>query len=235
MITQLLASVYHALPAPLKRVALGMAPEALVMAQIRQLWARPEIEHWPPEAQADEPGLARYEYGVFSQNGEDGILRHVFDEIGFGSRRFVEFGFGVHEFNALRLVLNEQFGGVLLDGSEKSVSRFNRMAAEVGVADAVQAVCCFLSLDNLEQTITAAGVSGEVDLLAIDVDGNDYWFWEASNFLNPRVVVIEYNASFGADAAVTIPYDPAFERHAAHPSGTYCRVVSTRSSCAMTA
>ena len=63
--------------------------------------------------------------------------------------------------------------------------------------------------------------AGEIDLLSIDVDGNDYWLWKAISSISPRVVIAEYNASFGPDRAVTVPYDRSFDRHQKHPSGFY--------------
>ena len=44
------------------------------------------------------------------------------------------------------------------------------------------------------------------------MDGNDYWVWQALTACTGRVVVLEYNSMFGPDRAVTIPYDPAFNR-----------------------
>jgi hypothetical protein len=63
--------------------------------------------------------------------------------------------------------------------------------------------------------------TGEIDLLSVDVDGNDYWLWQAIQSISPRVIVVEYNASFGAERAVTVPYDPLFDRHTKHPTGFY--------------
>jgi len=57
--------------------------------------------------------------------------------------------------------------------------------------------------------------------LSIDVDGNDYWIWEAIQSVSPRIVVCEYNSIFGPDACVAIPYDPYFERSKAHYSWLY--------------
>jgi len=36
----------------------------------------------------------------------------------------------------------------------------------------------------------------------IDVDGNDYWIWEAVESARPLIVVVEYNSVFGRDRAV---------------------------------
>ena len=55
----------------------------------------------------------------------------------------------------------------------------------------------------------------------VDIDGNDYWVWKAITAIEPRVVVIEYNASLGYDKSLTIKYNPNFDRHKKHPSGWY--------------
>ena len=39
--------------------------------------------------------------------------------------------------------------------------------------------------------------------------------------IDPVIVIVEYNSVFGKDAAVTVPYDPKFERHKQHYSGLY--------------
>lgn len=71
------------------------------------------------------------------------------------------------------------------------------------------------------RSIEQSGIFGEIDLLSIDIDGNDYWVWKAMTAIRPRVVVIEYNSSFGPDRSVTVAYDPSFRRYEKHPSGLY--------------
>ena len=39
--------------------------------------------------------------------------------------------------------------------------------------------------------------------------------------VSPRILVLEYNSTFGPDAAVSVPYDPRFERTKAHRSNLY--------------
>ncbi|HEX2140207.1 MAG TPA: hypothetical protein VHG33_10890 [Woeseiaceae bacterium] len=183
-------------------------------------WRRKDLQKWPPAGADPAGGLQQYEYSLLSQNGEDGILRFLFSEIGFDSRHFVEFGFGAHQCNSLRLILHENFKGLLMDGSSENCEFF-RIAAEQRGVTGVKAACTFLTRENLEQTIGEHGVPREVDLLSLDVDGNDYWFWEALERLSPRVVCIEYNAGIGPDLSWTVPYDPEFERFAKHPSGFF--------------
>ena len=60
---------------------------------------------------------------------------------------------------------------------------------------------------NLESDICS---EKEIDLLSIDIDGNDFWIWEKINCIEPRLVIIEYNSFFGPKLSCTIPYNPKF-------------------------
>src|SRR5207248_10726902 len=60
------------------------------------------------------------------------------------------------------------------------------------------------------EVFRAAGVPGEIDLLVIDVDGNDYWLWEElATSYRARVVVIEYNGTFPPGISWVMRYDAA--------------------------
>jgi len=198
-----------------------LTPILLRLFPIQLLWKRDDLsEQEFLKKRAEMQGLESYEYSLFSQNGEDGILRYLFSEIGVSSKLFLEFGFGVTENNSLRLILKEGWGGVLIDSSEASVRAFNQALQKTAITN-VKAVQQFLNLENLRSTILESGLPEEIDLLSVDVDGNDYWFWENITYLNPRVVVIEYNASLGPALSNTVPYDPLFDRHRKHWSGFY--------------
>jgi hypothetical protein len=157
---------------------------------------------------------------LYSQNGEDGVIRYIFSKIGFQSKTFLEFGFSVLENNSLRLVLKEGFNGLYIDGNKEAVDLFNKKIRSFGI-EGVRAIECFLSVENLEETILVNGLKGDIDLLSIDVDGNDYWFWEAIESVSPRVVVMEYNASYGDTWSATVVYDEKFDRIEKHLSGWY--------------
>lgn len=190
------------------------------VSQIHQIWDRADPTRWQENEISRQRGVENYEFSLFSQNGEDGLLRYLYSEIGFRSRLFLEFGFGVIENNSLRLILKENFGGVFIDAYDLPVIEFNEAAQSFGIQNVV-AINTFLALENLETTIIASNLPEEIDLLSIDVDGNDYWLWEGLNCISPRVVVIEYNASLGPELSLSVPYDPEFDRYQKHPSGFY--------------
>jgi len=85
----------------------------------------------------------------------------------------------------------------------------------------VKIIQCLVTVENINKALLDNGFEGEIDLLSIDIDGNDYWVWKAITAIDPRVVVIEYNASLGYEKSLTAKYDPNFNRFKEHPSGCY--------------
>lgn len=166
--------------------------------------------------------LTNFETKVFSQNGEDGILQYLFHEIGTATKRFVEFGVeDGRECNSAYLAIDRDWEGLLLDGSQANVNKgraFYR-AMMPHRPTAVRFEQAWITRENINELIRTHGWT-EIDLLSIDVDGNDYWIWEAIDVVSPRVVVVEFNASFGL-RPVTVPYDPTFVRWEKHSSGYY--------------
>lgn len=167
--------------------------------------------------------LRNREFQVFSQNGEDGLLAYIFSEIGTTNRRFVEFGVeDGRQCNCANLAVHFGWSGLMLEADAADARRarafYDGLRREDGPAVAV--VECLVTVENVNEAIAAGGVTGEIDLLSIDIDGNDYWVWKAIDVVSPRVVVIEYNASFGR-RAISVEYDPGFVRFKAHRSGWY--------------
>ncbi|MBD1849419.1 FkbM family methyltransferase [Leptolyngbya sp. FACHB-711] len=69
----------------------------------------------------------------------------------------------------------------------------------------------FITVENINDLFVQNGFEGEIDLLCIDIDGNDYHVWNAIESVSPRVVVIEYNDKFHPPVNWTIAYNPAHE------------------------
>ena len=68
----------------------------------------------------------------------------------------------------------------------------------------------FVSAANIADILLAEGTPPEIDLLSIDVDGNDYWIWRSLPAFRPKVVVIEVNPFFEPPLRWVLPYDAAF-------------------------
>lgn len=159
-----------------------------------------------------------------SQNGEDGLLMALFTRLGTTDSTVVEFGVAEGlECLGRNLVQNLGWRGLLMDGSRDNVLFADWYYHEIArlSRDRVRNVCVFVTEENINGILQAKGFGGDPDLLVIDLDGNDYWVWRAITVVRPRVVVVEYNASFGPDRSITVPYDPAFKRLKMHPSGLY--------------
>lgn len=169
--------------------------------------------------------INKHEAKFYSQNGEDGILAFIFSAIGVTDRRVVEFGGSdARENNSTNLIANFGWSGLLLEADmrtyHKAVAFYRQLlpgAANKRVTIIPQAV----TAENINHLLEKNKFINEIDLLSIDIDGNDYWVWRAITAINPRVVVIEYNASLGPTAAITIPYDPQFTRFTIDPTGMY--------------
>jgi hypothetical protein len=160
------------------------------------------------------------EFRAFSQWGEDGILQHLLRHLPVSRKIFVEFGVENYtESNTRFLLTNNNWAGLVIDGSRENVEYIKK--DEIYWRYNLKAENAFITKDNINDLIHRNGISGEIGLLSIDIDGNDYWVWEAINAVIPSVVVVEYNSRFGPERAVTVPYDPEFFRTTAHYSNIY--------------
>ena len=164
--------------------------------------------------------LHESEFKVFSQWGEDGIIQYLISRIGVQERRFIEFGVENYlESNTRFLLQNDNWEGLVIDGSETNVNYIRRDV--VYWRHSLTAICAFINVENINKIISDAGFSGDIGLLSIDIDGNDYWVWKAIDVVRPVIAVLEYNSLFGCERPITIPYDPHFYRMNAHHSGLY--------------
>jgi hypothetical protein len=163
--------------------------------------------------------LEDVEFGIYSQWGEDGIVEWLIQRIPM-PMRFVELGVEDYaEANTRFLLEHRNWKGLVLDGSRANIEALRNDS--IYWRHAVTAQHRFITAENIDSIIADAGFGGEIGILSIDIDGNDYWTWRAIASVNPAVVICEYNAVFGDLHAITIPYDPTFVRSVAHHSNLY--------------
>jgi hypothetical protein len=154
--------------------------------------------------------LERFGHKVYSQNDEDGILQEIFRRIGARSRRFVEIGVESGVENNTLALLYSGWRGLWIEAQDSYLAaireRFPRWLGEGRLA----LKGAIVTAENLNGILRAAGMQGEIDLLSVDIDGNDYYLLESLAAVEPRVVVVEYNARFAPPIRWRIAYEPEF-------------------------
>ena len=147
--------------------------------------------------------LTRHEMKVFSQNGEDGVVVELLNRIGVGPRFFVEFGIGDGtEGNCVWLADVAGWSGLFI---EYDPAGFASLAHKYS-GTRVQVLQEMVTPDSLQSQLDAAGVPLELDVLSIDIDGNDLHVWAAVDRYRPRLVIVEYNGSMDRDTVRRTPY-----------------------------
>ena len=150
-----------------------------------------------------DESLAACELRVFSQNGEDGVIAELLNRIGATNRFFVEFGVqSGTECNTRFLAEVRGWSGVYFEPDPAS---FRPLHARYEHRDDVICEERHITAGNVSDVFDNAGVPVELDLLSIDVDGQDYWIWQALGSYRPRLVVIEYNAAIAPGRNVVEP------------------------------
>jgi hypothetical protein len=164
--------------------------------------------------------LEQYGFKVYSQNDEDGIISEIFHRIGTANKIFIEFGVGGGlECNTHYLLL-KGWRGLWIEGDKNYFKLIQDCFASVIHSGQLTAVCEFITPENINAIFLKNGFEGEIDLLSIDIDGNDYYVFDAISAVNPRVVILEYNSKFPPECDWKMEYDKNYawdgsDRHGA--------------------
>jgi hypothetical protein len=145
-------------------------------------------------------------FGMTSQGEEDGIVVALLRRVGVTHRRAVEIGCGPNGGNAGLLARELRWSTLMVDADTASIKHVQRAFA----GTPTRAVQEWVTAENVNELLEREGFGSDVDYFGLDVDGNDYWVW-SELALQPRVAVLEFNPAFGAESALTIPYDPTFD------------------------
>ncbi len=193
----------------LSRVAIWAARQK--SGQVRQRTLIGRQLAWRVQELESINEFSEVEFSVFSQFGDDGIIQWLIHRLSGLSETFVEFGVeDYQEANTRFLLLNDNWSGLVMDGSTSNINAIKR--DEISWRHDIRSKCAFVTAENIDQLLLEDGFEGDIGLLHIDIDGNDYWVWRALTAVRPAIAIIEYNSVFGAERAVTVPYDPRFSR-----------------------
>ncbi len=160
------------------------------------------------------------EFKVYSQWGEDGIIQYLINKINIEQKIFIEFGVQDYtESNTRFLLQNNNWSGLVLDGSKEAIEYVQ--SDNISWRYDLTSKKAFITKDNINDLISEYTNVIDIGILSVDIDGNDYWVWDAIKCIEPVIVIAEYNANFGAEHAITIPYKSNFYRTNEHYSNLY--------------
>jgi hypothetical protein len=157
----------------------------------------------------EEPGrLLRSGFKVWSQNDEDGIIQEILNRIDTKNKYFVEIGVGDGLENNTLFLLVKGWKGLWIEGSSKNCNFIEKKFNTLINKGFLKIDNVSINVNNINHLLMGNSVPEEIDLLSIDIDGNDYHIFKALNATSPRVVVIEYNAKFPPPVLWVMRYNP---------------------------
>lgn len=144
--------------------------------------------------------LENFGFKVFSQNDEDGIIEEIFKRINTSNKSFIEFGVQNGLESNAHFLIHKGWRGLWIEGDKKMSRSIEQIFNKPIKENRLRVINKFITRENIDSIIKDQMQflceNGEIDLLSIDIDGNDYHVWNAIKCISPRVVVIEYNAKF---------------------------------------
>lgn len=170
----------------------------------------------------DKPfrNLADYEFKVFSQWGEDGILQFLTSRVEIKNKTFIEFGVeDFHESNCRFLMIKDLWRGFVIDGSRENIQRLK--SADFYWRCDLNAIDAFITKENVCSLLEQSKFDKDLGILSVDIDGVDYYVLNELTEWRPRIIIVEYNAVFGHAAKVSVPYTADFQRGRQHYSNLY--------------
>jgi hypothetical protein len=155
----------------------------------------------------DKKCLSQYGYKVYSQNDEDGIIREIFNRIGVTNRIFIEIGVGKGMENNTLALLFDGWKGMWIEGARQAITFIRQNLKNTIKKGNLKLLNAFVDRNNVDELISTAIDYTEIDLLSIDIDGNDFHVFDAITCIRPRVVIIEYNAKFPPPIVYCMSYN----------------------------
>lgn len=164
--------------------------------------------------------LSSYEFKVFSQWGEDGILQHLTKHLNIPCHTFIEFGVeDFYESNCRLLLMKDRWAGYVIDGSTANIERLK--SSYFYWQYPLGSTASFITRENVEALLSESGFSRDLGILSVDIDGVDYHVLEALAEWRPSIIIVEYNGVFGHRVPVSVPYSADFQRTTKHVSNLY--------------
>jgi hypothetical protein len=154
--------------------------------------------------------LEEYREDVHSQFGEDGMIRKALEVLPQGPRWCVELGAwdGRHLSNTHRLMTEYGWSGVFIEGDADRFGDLRATYRDNERAHCINAFASFHGANTLDDLLASTPIPEDFDVFSLDVDGNDFHLWSSLGRYRPRLVVVEFNATFPNDVDWVQAADP---------------------------
>lgn len=159
-----------------------------------------------------KPLLSDFACTKYSQLGEDGVIEKIFEIIGTRSKVCVEFGAtdGLYVSNTAHLWKDKNWKAILIEANAQSYEELKKNISNYNNCLPIHETVGNKELDSIEHILKKYNVTEEVDLMSIDIDGNDYYIFESLEKLRPRVIVCEFNPTIPLHLDVYAKYGNYF-------------------------
>lgn len=160
---------------------------------------------------AADTWLQEHRADVYSQTGEDGVIRKLLEVLPETDRWCVEFGAwdGLHLSNTRHLIEALGYSAVLIEGGAPKFAELRRNYASRPNVIPIHAFVGFAAEDGLDAILSRTPIPLSFDFLSIDIDGNDYHVWKAVSRYRPKAVCVEFNPTIPTEVSFVQPADPS--------------------------
>lgn len=161
--------------------------------------------------QVNKPTSPSNKLNIFTSSGEDGILLRLINAVGCTNKKFVDIGSNdCINSNCANLAFHHNWKGVFIEGDKKTLARgkyiytkhFKKNINRFSFVNAI------VEPNNINAIIKKVIGDEEVEVLSIDLDGNDYHIWKAIDVIKPKIVVVEVQIEKG-----NIVFIPKYENN----------------------
>ena len=151
--------------------------------------------------------FVRYGKNCYSQSDEDGLTLEIIKRIGISNGVFAEFGVGDGKENNTLILLGLKWRGFWCGGENLAFNIPNNSRLLYYNKWINKENICSLMKDGMQDLDEKT-----VDLISLDLDGNDLYFCEnlLENGYKPKVFIVEYNAKFPP------PFEFSFDFYPTH-------------------
>lgn len=139
-------------------------------------------------------------FNYTSQFGEDGLIEEAFKLIGIKNKWCVEFGAADGLlFSNTRLLIEQGWSSVQIEADEERFNRLQNLYFENELVTTLNEKVGLNTTNNLDFLLSSTKCPKDLDLMVIDVDGQEFHIWNGLLNYRPRVLVIEYDPSVEND------------------------------------